>query len=127
MKRIILGFIATIATTVSLSASAEVYVGYNTWTPLPNCGGLTRLVCDDVARAKQTNRCRIEFQNSYSCSNINLYTSSTYYPRYYTNYEQMAGSFFVDYSKVSYSDAFYVYMYNNDKSVYEQITYQFAY
>ncbi len=127
MKRIIAGLIATIATSMSLSASAEVFVPYGQqWTSLPNCGGYTRLVCDDVANAKYNNRCRIEFNNSYSCPMINLYTNSSYYPKYGTSTQSMQGSFYVDYSKVFWN-TFYVYMYNADKSSYEQITYQFAY
>lgn len=113
---------------VGSSAFAVTYVPYNTWTYLPHCGGMTRLVCDDVPQARQRNQCRIEFRNSYNCSQIKMYVTSDFHPGIYSNVMPMSGEFYVDNNKVGvWSDSFRVFLNSGEGSAYDQVRYQFAY
>ncbi len=128
MKNMMITLATVAATLVSLSAIAEVIVPYGQqWTSLPNCGGYTRLTCQDVSNARARNLCKIEFYSSYNCTQINLYVKADYYPKAATVSKAMDQYFYVDNAKVNPSGTFRTYMQNDDKSKYEQVTYRFGY
>lgn len=125
MKKI---FATLILLVVGSSAFAQTYVPYGQWRSLPHCGGSTRLICEDVSNARANNKCRIEFSSSYNCSQIKMYVGYDFHPTYNTNIMPMAGSFWVDNSKVgSFTDSFRVYLSSGEGTYYDQVTYQFGY
>ena len=112
----------------SIAAKAEVYVGYGQWTNLPNCGGSTRLICDDVNNARQRGLCKIQF-NGVRCQYVKLYVGSDYYPTMNTSNFGIGREFYVDESKFP-GGTFRVFVHDTqygENTKFEQIRYQFSY
>lgn len=126
MKKLFATIVLALSALSAAPATAQdavTYVPYNRWTAVPYCGGSTRLICDGP---RTSNQCRIEFDQSYNCPTIDLYSGWDFYPTRNTVSRPMAGSFYVDNSRVNqWTLNFRVYMHNSNNSVRSKLIYQF--
>ncbi|MBL7544722.1 MAG: hypothetical protein JNL11_12975 [Bdellovibrionaceae bacterium] len=73
----------------SVQASVTQVTANSGWTNLPYCNGKTRVTCETLAGGQpDPNKCSLEITGT-NCTNMNLYTSSAFYPSVWTVTEKV--------------------------------------
>jgi len=133
MKKLFFAMIMAMSAVGTIASADNItVVPYGRWTPLPHCGGETKLDCENTYAARQQNKCHIYFRNVYNCGNVKLYVGSDFYSNWYeTNSFPIRKEFYVDNTKVNWwgKPYFNVFLSTGGAhpSKYDKVQYQFNY